>query len=140
MICAGKIGYTSTMSLNIIHFLFSEGLADGSKDTCLYDAGGPLVTKAAGSNSGYSLIGVVSFGDGCGQPNRIKYGVSTEFSNYIDWVAEESGLTGTSSSSQPRKEKIHQRKIKNSKVKKRNSRKNKRKSNKKKRFRQDRSE
>ena len=39
---------------------------------------------------GYSLIGVVSFGDGCGAPN--KYSVSTEFSYYLDWVAQQFDL------------------------------------------------
>ena len=68
-------------------------MTEGGKDTCLYDTGGPLVTKAAGVDDGYSLIGVVSFGDGCGAPN--KYGVSTEFSNYLDWVAQQYGLTTT---------------------------------------------
>ena len=45
------------------------------------------MTKATGVDDGYSLIGVVSFGDGCGAPN--KYGVSTEFSYYLDWVAQQ---------------------------------------------------
>ena len=48
------------------------------------------MTKTDG-DSGYSLIGVVSFGDGCGTPS--KYGVSTEFSKYLDWVALQYGLT-----------------------------------------------
>ena len=67
------------------------GLPQGGKDTCLYDTGGPLVTKASEVDTGYSLIGVVSFGDGCGDPN--KYGVSTEFSNYINWVSQQFDLS-----------------------------------------------
>ena len=66
------------------------GFAGGGKDTCFYDTGGPLVSKAKGVDDGYSLIGVVSFGDGCGAPN--KFGVSTEFSYYLDWVAQQFGL------------------------------------------------
>ena len=57
----------------------------------MYDTGGPLVTKAVNVDAGYSLIGIVSFGDGCGDAN--KYGVSTEFSNYLDWVAQHFDLT-----------------------------------------------
>ena len=49
------------------------------------------MTKATGVDNGYSLIGVVSFGDGSGAPN--KYSVSTEFSYYLDWVAQQFGLT-----------------------------------------------
>ena len=48
------------------------------------------MTKNVNIDDGYSLIGVVSFGDGCGEPN--KYGVSTEFSNYLDWVAQQFDL------------------------------------------------
>ena len=82
MICAGDRSSETTQFLSVLLL----GFPDGSKDTCLYDTGGPLVTKATGVDDGYSLIGVVSFGDGCGAPN--KYGVSTEFSNYLDWVTE----------------------------------------------------
>ena len=53
------------------------------------------MTKAEGTDTGYSLIGVVSFGDGCGVPN--KYAVSTEFSNYLDWVADQFSPTSRSS-------------------------------------------
>ena len=86
MICAGKIWETSYWFL----LDFFQGFPEGDKDTCLYDTGGPLVTKAD-VDAGYALIGVVSFGDGCGDPN--KYGVSTEFSNYMDWVAQHFDLT-----------------------------------------------
>ena len=41
------------------------------------------MTKATGVDTGYSLIGVISFGDGCGT----QYGVSTEFSHFLNWVA-----------------------------------------------------
>ena len=51
-----------------------------------------MVTKATDVDDGYALIGVVSFGDGCGDSN--KYGVSTEFSNYLEWVAQHFDLTG----------------------------------------------
>ena len=40
-----------------------------------------MVTKAEGVDQGYSLIGVVSFGEGCAAPD--KYGVYAEFSNYL---------------------------------------------------------
>ena len=53
------------------------------------------MTRAEGTDTGYSLIGVVSFGDGCGVPN--KYAVSTEFSNYLDWVADQFSLKSRSS-------------------------------------------
>ena len=75
----------------------------GSEGSCLYDTGGPLVTKTDG-DSGYSLIGVVSFGDGCGTPS--KYGVSTEFSKYLDWVALQYGLTTKSTTKSTKRDNL----------------------------------
>ena len=49
------------------------------------------MTKATGVDTGYSLIGVVSHGIGCGLPNF--YGVYTEVSYYLSWIAEQYGLT-----------------------------------------------
>merc|ERR1711892_1040826 len=63
------------------------GLASGGVDSCQGDSGGPLV---ANSGSGYSLIGVVSNGVGCAQPGR--YGIYTEVSHYLDWIATSYGL------------------------------------------------
>jgi len=71
--------------------MICAGLQAGGKDACQGDSGGPLVTKADGVDQGYSLIGVVSFGEGCAAPN--KYGVYAEFSNYLTWVAQTFGLT-----------------------------------------------
>ena len=68
-----------------------EGRQDGGVDSCQGDSGGPLVTRAAGVDSGYSLIGVVSFGAGCALPNF--YGVYTEVSFYLTWIAQQYGLT-----------------------------------------------
>ena len=123
-------------------------MPDGSKDTCLYDSGGPLVTKAS-EDDGYSLIGIVSFGDGCGPPN--KYGVSTEFSNYIEWVAE-TACTGEDEDKCANKEqgarsdslvvkrnRNYKGKRKNGKGNKRKNRQNIGKNNKRKKFRQNRS-
>jgi len=71
--------------------MICAGMAAGGKDACQGDSGGPLVTRATGVDTGYSLIGIVSFGYGCAVPNF--YGVYTEFSNYMEWVADQFGLT-----------------------------------------------
>ena len=67
MVCAGKKGV----------------------DACQGDSGGPLVVQDD-QHLGWALIGILSWGFGCA---REKYfGVYTEVSYYIPWIAETFGL------------------------------------------------
>jgi len=68
--------------------MICAGPKEGGRDTCQGDSGGPLVTRD--TRPGFSLIGVVSFGDGCAQADS--YGVYTEVSYFLDWIAQEYGL------------------------------------------------
>lgn len=45
--------------------MFCAGLTAGGKDSCQGDSGGPIIAATSGA-----LIGVVSWGEGCAQPNR----------------------------------------------------------------------
>ena len=45
------------------------------------------MSKATGVDIGYSLIGIVSWGYGCAQPGL--YGVYSQFSKFLGWVAEQ---------------------------------------------------
>eukprot|EP00121_Abeoforma_whisleri_P010911 Awhi_evm1s10062 len=61
------------------------GYAEGGKDSCQGDSGGPLML---GNNltliSRSLLIGLVSFGTGCGRPDT--YGSYTRVASYIEWI------------------------------------------------------
>ena len=59
------------------------GYKQGGKDSCQCDSGGPLFLK---SESGFSLVGIVSYGEGCAKPN--KYGVYTKVNYFTSWIAQ----------------------------------------------------
>ena len=58
-------------------------------DACQGDSGGPLVVQDE-AHHGWSLIGIVSWGVGCARDGY--YGVYTEVSHYIPWIAQSYGL------------------------------------------------
>ena len=61
------------------------GYEQGTIDSCQGDSGGALVVP--GGPTGWTQLGVVSFGRGCAQPGA--YGVYTRVSHYIDWILEQ---------------------------------------------------
>ncbi|MER9300742.1 serine protease [Mesorhizobium sp. M0621] len=74
--CNAPTSYGGAISENMICL----GKAAGGKDSCQGDSGGP----AARMGSAAELVGIVSWGWGCAQPDL--YGVYTRVSTVKDWV------------------------------------------------------
>ncbi|KAI9564834.1 hypothetical protein GHT06_008575 [Daphnia sinensis] len=57
------------------------GYAEGLKDSCEGDSGGPMMVHKRGR---WVLAGVISWGVGCARPNQP--GVSTRVTEFLDWI------------------------------------------------------
>lgn len=78
-----------TYGVSISNRMLCAGSILGGVDACTGDSGGPLVAYDH-EQSEWKLVGVVSWGAGCGASGA--YGVYTRVSAYVDWIAEHSGI------------------------------------------------
>ncbi|KAM6038988.1 transmembrane protease serine 12 [Chlamydotis macqueenii] len=81
-ICNGSDAYRGLVKMNMI----CAGSQSGGTDTCQGDSGGPLACYDPSTNK-YYLIGIASFGLGCGQPKFP--GIYVRLSQYGRWIESE---------------------------------------------------
>ncbi|KAK7575607.1 hypothetical protein V9T40_011893 [Parthenolecanium corni] len=65
----------------ILPNMLCAGHPEGGKDSCQGDSGGPLKVS---NSSTYSVVGVVSWGEGCAEKNYP--GVYTRVNRYLHWI------------------------------------------------------
>ncbi|XP_031618989.1 serine protease snake-like [Contarinia nasturtii] len=80
--CDGFYQRFGALKNGIIDSQFCAGHDTEERDTCNGDSGGPMQVATPNSDCTYHLIGVTSFGQGCGNG----YGVYTRVSEYLDWI------------------------------------------------------
>jgi len=69
--------------------MLCAGYMEGGVDTCQGDSGGPFVCEIEGA---YTLLGLTSFGFGCGEPDFP--GIYTRVAHFIPWIEEEMKTSG----------------------------------------------
>lgn len=66
--------------------MICSGRPRTKRDTCSGDNGGPLFAK--GADGKFLLVGITSWGEGCGLAEKGLYGIYTRAARYADWVRE----------------------------------------------------
>ncbi|KAK2716063.1 transmembrane protease serine 11D-like isoform X1 [Artemia franciscana] len=70
----------------IISSHLCAGALSGGLDACQGDSGGPLYYSKVGKKPKWTLIGIVSEGEGCGWEGKL--GIYTRVSSYLQWIKQ----------------------------------------------------
>lgn len=79
--CNAASAYGGLVTENMV----CAGFKRGGRDSCHGDGGGPLMCQ--NTQGKWTLVGVSSWGEGCGLPN--KYGVYTNIAYHQDWITRQ---------------------------------------------------
>ncbi|XP_042905300.1 chymotrypsinogen B isoform X2 [Parasteatoda tepidariorum] len=71
----------SYANYNISDKMLCAGYKQGRIDSCAGDSGGPLLIE---KNNKWTVYGVTSFGDGCGEKG--KFGIYSDVSKFVHWI------------------------------------------------------
>lgn len=74
--------YSNALRYGIMDSQMCAGDDNEEKDTCQGDSGGPIQLITSKYPCSYYIVGITSFGKGCGAG----YGVYTRVSQYLDWI------------------------------------------------------
>ncbi|MCP4701746.1 MAG: serine protease [Gammaproteobacteria bacterium] len=79
-LCNKPESYNGDITSNML----CAGYAEGGKDACIGDSGGPLMA-AGEAEDGWYQAGIISFGEGCARPDY--YGVYSRVQVFKDFIA-----------------------------------------------------
>jgi len=71
-------------NVQISHKQMCAAIPGGGKDACQGDSGGPMMIRDTHNKYRWMIVGIVSFGAGCAEPD--KPGVYTRITEYLDWI------------------------------------------------------
>ncbi|KAM9032189.1 vitamin K-dependent protein C isoform X1 [Sarcophilus harrisii] len=74
---------SQTMQNSVSENMLCAGILGDRRDACEGDSGGPMITEFRGT---WFLVGLVSWGEGCGRPNN--FGIYTKVSQYLSWMQD----------------------------------------------------
>uniref|UniRef100_A0A673NHF0 Transmembrane serine protease 5 n=1 Tax=Sinocyclocheilus rhinocerous TaxID=307959 RepID=A0A673NHF0_9TELE len=83
LISAKKCNSSCMYNGEITPRMLCAGYTEGKVDACQGDSGGPLVCQ---DENVWRLVGVVSWGTGCAEPNHP--GVYTKVAEFLEWIYE----------------------------------------------------